>query len=56
MWQHGLPDSQGSRRAAKYDYVPYNDQKLKEAFEKFGNDIAAVIMEPVAGNKGFVPP
>ncbi|MFP3360119.1 aminotransferase class III-fold pyridoxal phosphate-dependent enzyme, partial [Planococcus sp. SIMBA_143] len=27
-----------------------------EAFDKFGDDIAAVIMEPVAGNMGVVPP
>ncbi len=37
--------------------VPYNDlDALKIAFEKFGNDIAGVIVEPVAGNMGVVPP
>lgn len=31
--------------------VPYNDlDALKIAFEKFGDDIAGVIVEPVAGN------
>ncbi len=29
---------------------------LKIAFEKFGDDIAGVIVEPVAGNMGVVPP
>lgn len=43
---------------AKYTLVlPYNDfEAAKGAFEKFGNDIAAVIIEPVAGNMGVVPP
>ena len=37
--------------------VPYNDlDALKIAFEKFGDDIAGVIVEPVAGNMGVVPP
>src|SRR5699024_9461168 len=37
--------------------VPYNDpESLKEAFDKYGEDIAAVIVEPVAGNMGVVPP
>ena len=55
----GLPDSPGvpEGTAKNTITVPYNDQEsLKEAFEKFGNDIAAVIMEPVAGNMGVVPP
>lgn len=43
---------------AKYTLVlPYNDnQSLNEAFKKYGNDIAGVIVEPVAGNMGVVPP
>ena len=28
----------------------------KIVFEKFGDDIAGVIVEPVAGNMGVVPP
>ena len=55
----GLPDSPGvpEGTAKNTITVPYNDQEsLKEAFEKFGDDIAAVIMEPVAGNMGVVPP
>lgn len=33
----------------------YNDEKqVEELFEKYGNDIAGVIIEPVAGNMGVV--
>jgi glutamate-1-semialdehyde 2,1-aminomutase len=55
----GLPDSPGvpEGTAANTITVPYNDEEsLSEAFDKFGDDIAAVIMEPVAGNMGVVPP
>ncbi|CAD2075384.1 glutamate-1-semialdehyde 2,1-aminomutase [Phocicoccus pinnipedialis] len=55
----GLPDSPGVPEgvASNTITVPYNDKEsLKEAFDKFGDDIAAVIMEPVAGNMGVVPP
>lgn len=55
----GLPDSPGvpEGTAANTITVPYNDEEsLKEAFNQFGEDIAAVIMEPVAGNMGVVPP
>lgn len=55
----GLPDSPGvpEGTAKNTITVPYNDEaSLKEAFDKFGDDIAAVIMEPVAGNMGVVPP
>jgi len=35
----------------------YNDtESLNEAFSKFGDDIAAVIIEPIAGNMGFIEP
>ncbi len=37
--------------------VPYNDlSAVKQAFAEHGGDIAAVIVEPVAGNMGIVPP
>ncbi len=37
--------------------VPFNDEgAVKEAFERYGEDIACVIVEPVAGNMGVVPP
>ncbi|WP_207893635.1 glutamate-1-semialdehyde 2,1-aminomutase [Tepidibacillus fermentans] len=55
----GLPDSPGvpEGTAAQTITVPYNDlEGVRIAFEKFGQDIAAIIVEPVAGNMGVVPP
>ncbi|MCK9905272.1 glutamate-1-semialdehyde 2,1-aminomutase, partial [Frankia sp. Cpl3] len=55
----GLPDSPGvpQNTAANTVTVPYNDlESVKLAFEKFGNELAAVIVEPIAGNMGVVPP
>ncbi|CAM4127562.1 glutamate-1-semialdehyde 2,1-aminomutase [Paenibacillus alkaliterrae] len=55
----GLPDSPGvpEHVAANTITVPYNDlESVKLAFEKFGEEIACVIVEPVAGNMGVVPP
>jgi glutamate-1-semialdehyde 2,1-aminomutase len=55
----GLPDSPGvpEGTAENTITVPYNDlASLQEAFDRFGDDIAAVILEPVAGNMGVVPP
>lgn len=55
----GLPDSPGVPEgiAKNTITVPYNDlDALKVAFEEFGDDIAGVIVEPVAGNMGVVPP
>lgn len=55
----GLPDSPGvpDSVAANTLTVPFNDlDSLRLAFEKFGDDIAAVILEPVAGNMGLVKP
>ncbi len=35
--------------------IPYNDtQAVAEVFQKHGNDIAAIILEPVAANMGLV--
>ena len=60
MLQHlGLPDSPGVPEgiAKNTITVPYNDlESVKTAFEKFGDEIAGVIVEPVAGNMGVVPP
>ncbi len=37
--------------------LPYNDiAAVEEAFKKYGEDIACVIIEPVAGNMGVVAP
>lgn len=55
----GLPDSPGvPESVAQHTItVPYNDlESVNYAFSRFGEDIAAVIVEPVAGNMGVVPP
>ncbi|GIN60269.1 glutamate-1-semialdehyde 2,1-aminomutase 2 [Robertmurraya siralis] len=55
----GLPDSPGVPEgiAKNTITVPYNDlDSVKFAFEQFGDDLAGVIVEPVAGNMGVVPP
>ncbi len=55
----GLPDSPGVPEsiASNTITVPYNDlEAVKLAFERFGEDISCVIVEPVAGNMGVVPP
>ena len=37
--------------------VPYNDcEAVKEVFKKYSSEIAAVIVEPVAGNMGAITP
>jgi glutamate-1-semialdehyde 2,1-aminomutase len=37
--------------------VPYNDlDAVRDVFARRGGDVAAVIVEPVAGNMGVVPP
>lgn len=55
----GLPDSPGvpADIAKNTLTVAYNDLASAElVFEKYGKDLAAVIVEPVAGNMGVVPP
>ncbi|WP_028547666.1 glutamate-1-semialdehyde 2,1-aminomutase [Paenibacillus sp. UNC451MF] len=55
----GLPDSPGVPEGVAVNTitVPYNDlESVQLAFEKFGEEIAAVIVEPVGGNMGVVPP
>jgi glutamate-1-semialdehyde 2,1-aminomutase len=55
----GLPDSPGVPEGIAQNTitVPYNDlESLQIAFDQFGEDIACVIVEPVAGNMGVVPP
>lgn len=53
-----LPDSPGVPAAAARQtlVLEYNDSEgLREAFAREGEDIAAVIVEPVAGNMGCIP-
>jgi glutamate-1-semialdehyde 2,1-aminomutase len=55
----GLPDSPGVPRAlAELTVtVPFNDPAaLEEAFRVHANQLAAVIVEPVIGNAGCIPP
>ncbi|TWE04075.1 glutamate-1-semialdehyde 2,1-aminomutase [Peribacillus frigoritolerans] len=55
----GLPDSPGVPEgiAKNTITVAYNDLAATQyAFEQFGEDIACIIVEPVAGNMGVVPP
>ncbi|MGH8887033.1 MAG: glutamate-1-semialdehyde 2,1-aminomutase [Egibacteraceae bacterium] len=55
----GLPDSPGVTRGAAADtiVVAWSDRSgVEEAFAVHGEDIAAVICEPVAANMGVVPP
>ena len=54
-----LPDTAGVPRAFSDTTIalPYNDlDPLEDAFRKQGENIACVIVEPVAGNMGCVPP
>lgn len=55
----GLPDSPGVTAAAVGDtlVLPFNDLTAVEAlFQTRGEEIAAVLVEPVPGNMGVVPP
>ncbi len=55
----GLPDSPGVPPATVADTLtaPYNDlAAVQQLFEQFPGQIAAVIVEPVVGNMGLVPP
>ncbi len=55
----GIPDSAGVPEGmAQYTLtLPYNDSAALEAlFRDRGSEVAAVIVEPVAGNIGCVPP
>jgi len=59
MATFGVPDSAGVTGSSTADTLvaPYNDaESVKGMFEKFGDQIAAVIVEPIAANMGLVPP
>jgi glutamate-1-semialdehyde 2,1-aminomutase len=55
----GVPDSAGvpATTTANTATLPYNDANaLRELFRSRGPQIAAVIVEPIVGNMGVVPP
>ncbi|MEM7100836.1 MAG: glutamate-1-semialdehyde 2,1-aminomutase [Pseudomonadota bacterium] len=55
----GIPNSPGVPEAiAKHTLtLPYNDiDAVQAAFAEYPNEIACVILEPVAGNMGCIPP
>ena len=55
----GIPSTPGVTKGAAGDTIvlPYNDlEAVREALESQGDQIAAIILEPIAGNMGVVPP
>ncbi len=59
MATFGVPSSPGVTKGTAADTIsiPYNDvEAFSEVMEKCGEEIAAVIVEPVAGNMGLVLP
>jgi len=55
----GVPDSLGVPAALARQTIslPYNDSDaVRAAFQSIGKEIACLIVEPVAGNMGVVPP
>ena len=55
----GIPSTPGVTAGAAGDTIvlPYNDlDPVREALEAEGEQVAAIILEPIAGNMGVVPP
>ncbi len=55
----GTPDSAGipTSMAKEVITVPFNEiESFKEALDKYGDDVAAVLVEPIVGNFGIVEP
>ncbi len=55
----GIPGSAGVSEGSAQDtvLVPYNDlPALQKVFDEIGDQVAAIIIEPIAGNMGVVPP
>jgi glutamate-1-semialdehyde 2,1-aminomutase len=55
----GVPDSAGvpAEVAAQTLLAPYNDlDAVHRTMDGHGSEVAAILVEPVAGNMGFVPP
>ena len=57
--EYGVPSSAGvpEEVARLTIVVPYNDvEAFEKAMERYGDEVAAVIVEPVIGNMGVIPP
>lgn len=55
----GTPDSAGVPKSIAQEVItiPFNDpQAYKEAMERWGDEIACVLVEPIVGNFGIVEP
>jgi glutamate-1-semialdehyde 2,1-aminomutase len=55
----GTPNSPGVTPGTTQDTIlcPFNDASaVSEVFQRFPGEVAAVLLEPVAGNMGLVPP
>lgn len=55
----GIPGSPGIPRSLAELTIPIpfnNADAVREVFSRFGEEIACIIVEPVAGNMGVVPP
>ncbi len=55
----GIPSTPGVTKGAAADTVvlPYNDlEAVRTTLAEIGEQVAAIILEPVAGNMGVVPP
>lgn len=55
----GIPDSAGvpSSIAKEVITIPFNDPKsYKEAMDKWGDELACILIEPIVGNFGIVEP
>ncbi len=59
VMEGGVPDSSGVTRGCTEDTLSavYNDlSSVQEIFDRYPDQVAAVIVEPVAANMGVVPP
>jgi glutamate-1-semialdehyde 2,1-aminomutase len=55
----GIPSTPGVTKGAAADTVvlPYNDlEAVRSTLAEIGEQVAAIILEPIAGNMGVVPP
>ncbi|HZH59898.1 MAG TPA: glutamate-1-semialdehyde 2,1-aminomutase [Metabacillus sp.] len=55
----GTPDSAGVPKSIAQEVitVPFNEiEPLKEALDKWGDEVAAILVEPIVGNFGIVEP